>query len=59
MVMSGMYFGTYEVMIRYICLSEGQTRADLKATHILLSGGMAGYMHWVPFFPLDTLKSKI
>jgi solute carrier family 25 carnitine/acylcarnitine transporter 20/29 len=52
------YFGTYEYIIRKLT-PEGKSRDDLAIGYYFLSGGLSGYMYWLPWYPLDMIKSKM
>ena len=61
---SGVYFVTYDIMMRKLLLLSGDAHgtrtAGDGASHItLLAGGIAGVCSWMSIYPLDVAKSRI
>lgn len=52
------YFGMYEYMVSVLKPAAG-TVEDLSVWQLLLAGGMAGYAYWLPWYPIDAIKSKL
>ena len=52
------YFGTYEYMVSKMKPAGGSVE-DLSVWQLLLAGGIAGYAYWLPWYPVDALKSML
>ena len=52
------YFGMYEYMVNLLKPPGGSVE-DLSVWKLLVSGGMAGYAYWLPWYPIDAIKSKL
>lgn len=54
------YFGTYETCTWLAMrLTQSESRSELNAGLVLLSGGSAGMTAWGVMFPLDLIKSRM
>ncbi|RDD47349.1 Mitochondrial substrate carrier family protein G [Trichoplax sp. H2] len=52
------YFGSFEALMTYMA-PKGGTTADLSASDLLLSGGIAGFLYWFVTYPTDVIKSAM
>mmetsp|Transcript_32556 Transcript_32556/g.56331 ORF Transcript_32556/g.56331 Transcript_32556/m.56331 type:complete len:294 (+) Transcript_32556:285-1166(+) len=52
------YFSTYEYLVNNM-KPEGGTVADCKTWQLILAGGLSGVMYWAPWYPIDSIKSKL
>jgi hypothetical protein len=52
------FFGAYEWAVKQLS-PVGVKREDLPKHIFFLSGGFSGYFMWLPWFPIDCVKSKI
>ncbi|KAL5480071.1 hypothetical protein EMCRGX_G023690 [Ephydatia muelleri] len=54
-----LYFGSYEVFIRWLTESGRMSRKDLNPVYVMAAGGLAGVVNWCYGIVPDTLKSRI
>lgn len=52
------YFSTYEYLVGRM-KPEGGSVADCKTWQLILAGGLSGVMYWAPWYPIDSIKSKL
>ncbi|KAI9136280.1 mitochondrial carrier [Paraphysoderma sedebokerense] len=55
----GIYFATYEAIIRWMCAQEHKKREELATWKVVGAGALAGYALWLSIYPVDTVKSKL
>ncbi|KAH3670346.1 hypothetical protein WICMUC_004842 [Wickerhamomyces mucosus] len=55
----GVWFLTYEFLIRNIMNFRGLKRNEISTPELLLCGALAGDALWLSSFPLDVIKSKL
>ncbi|KAK2717286.1 congested-like trachea protein [Artemia franciscana] len=55
---SGLYFASYEVLMRLLTPANGD-RSQLSPIRTLFAGGMAGVANWAWALPPDTIKSRL
>lgn len=56
---SGMYFLTYEYLVKRECINKNINRYDISAPKLCLFGGLSGYAMWLSVYPVDFVKSRI
>ena len=55
----GSYFGVYEYYIGTYLVPKHGTRENIPMYKLLVLGGMCGYFYWGPWYPVDSIKSKL
>ncbi|XP_028840064.1 mitochondrial ornithine transporter 1-like [Denticeps clupeoides] len=52
------FFGGYEIC-RTLLTPAGQSKDEMDATRLLVSGGFGGAFFWLAVYPIDSVKSRI
>jgi len=56
---NAMWFGLYELGKRFFAYKNNIPLEDITITHMMASGGLAGFGYWITCMPADTLKSIV
>lgn len=56
---SGMYFVTFESLVKNNVQKRGIQRKDVESWRLCLYGGLSGYTMWTVIYPVDIVKSKL
>ena len=54
-----LHFGTFELYRKLTAERLNCRVGELSIIHSLIGGGIGGLLYWVPFFPIDVIKSTI
>ncbi|KAG5357420.1 Carrier protein YMC1 [Yarrowia sp. C11] len=55
----GMWFLSFEFLIKQVCERTNTERKNLPAWQLLSCGALAGQVLWLSCYPLDVIKSKV
>ncbi|GME87790.1 unnamed protein product [Ambrosiozyma monospora] len=56
---SGMYFLTFEALVKREMDTRGIARKDVESSKLCLFGGLAGISMWLSVYPTDVIKSTM
>lgn len=56
---SGVYFVTFESLVKANMQKRGIERKDIESWRLCLYGGLSGYTMWTSIYPIDVIKSKL
>lgn len=55
----GVYFLTYEALMKNDMKNNNYNRSDVSSSKLLLFGALAGYSMWITAYPVDVIKSRL
>lgn len=55
----GLWFVTYEALLKYDMAAKSRNRKDVPLLNIALYGGIAGEVLWFATYPFDVIKSRM
>ncbi|CCG83864.1 protein of unknown function [Taphrina deformans PYCC 5710] len=56
---TGIYFFTYESLLKWDMTTNGRKREEIPAWKLCMFGAAAGYSMWLTVYPVDVVKSRL